>query len=56
MGSSPGKVKPKNKKLVFVASPLSTQYEGERAKTSWLGTKDNVSEWGDMSIRRLLFQ
>jgi hypothetical protein len=26
MGSSPGRVKPKSIKLVFVASPLSTQY------------------------------
>ena len=25
--------------LVFVASPLSTQHEGERAKTCWLGIR-----------------
>jgi hypothetical protein len=30
------RVKPKTMKLVFVASLLSTQYEGERAKTGWL--------------------
>jgi hypothetical protein len=36
-GSSPGRVKPKTIKLVFVASPLSTRYYGERAKTGWLG-------------------
>ena len=29
-------VKPKTIKLVFVASPLSTQHYGERAKTGWL--------------------
>jgi hypothetical protein len=35
--------------LVFVAFP---------AKTGWLGIRilNNVSEWSDMSIRRLLFQ
>ena len=37
MGLSPDRVKPKTIKLVFVASPLSTQHEGERAKTDWLG-------------------
>jgi hypothetical protein len=31
VGSSPGRVKPKTKKMVFVASLLSTQHEGERA-------------------------
>ena len=36
MGLSPGWVKPKTIKLVFVASPLSTQHLGERAKTGWL--------------------
>ena len=30
-------VKPKTIKLVFVASPLSTQHLGERAKTGWFG-------------------
>jgi hypothetical protein len=25
--------------LVFVASPLNTQHEGERAKTGWLGIR-----------------
>jgi hypothetical protein len=33
VGSSPGRVIPKTIKLVFVASPLSTQHKGERAKT-----------------------
>jgi hypothetical protein len=36
VGSSPGRVIPKTIKLVFVASPLSTQHKGERAKTGWL--------------------
>ena len=26
-------------RLVFVASPLSTQHNGERAKTGWLGIR-----------------
>jgi hypothetical protein len=26
-------------KLVFVASPLSTQHQGERAKIDWLGIR-----------------
>ena len=42
---------PKTIKLVYVASPQSTQYYGERA-----GNQNNVSEWSDMSTRRLLFQ
>ena len=33
---SPGQVKSKTIKLVFVASPLSMQPKGERAKTGWL--------------------
>ena len=32
----PGQVKPKTLKLVFAASPLSTQHYGKRAKTGWL--------------------
>jgi len=38
-GSSPGRVKPKIMKLVFVASLLSTRREQERAKTGWLGIR-----------------
>jgi hypothetical protein len=41
------------KKLVFVASPLSAQHQGERAKTGWLGIR---IMWSDMSIHGLLFQ
>ena len=33
------RVKPKIIKLVFVASPLSTQHQGEIAKTGWLGIR-----------------
>ena len=33
---SPDQVKSKTIKLVFVASPLSMQPRGERAKTAWL--------------------
>jgi hypothetical protein len=39
LGSSPGRVKPKTLKLVFVASTLSTQHLGERAKTVWFGIR-----------------
>jgi hypothetical protein len=34
-GFEPERVKPMTIKLVFVASLLSTQHEGERAKTGW---------------------
>ena len=36
VGLSPDWVKPNTIKLVFVASPLSMQDQGERAKTGWL--------------------
>ena len=39
VGQSPGRVKPKTIKLVFVASPLCTQHYGVRAKTGWLGIR-----------------
>ena len=42
-------------KLVFVASPLSTHRQGERA-TNWLAlNQNNVSNWGDMSVSGPLF-
>jgi len=39
MGLSPGRVKARTIKLVFVASPLSTQHYRERAKIGWLGIR-----------------
>ena len=39
VGWSPDRVKPKTIKLVFVASLLSLQNSGERAKTGWLGIR-----------------
>ena len=39
MGSSPDRVKPTTVRLVFVASPLIMQHEGERAKTGWHGMR-----------------
>jgi hypothetical protein len=39
VGSSSDRVKLKTIKLVLVASPLSTQRQGERAKTGWPGFK-----------------
>ena len=44
-------VKAKTIKLVFVASPLSLEHYGGRAKTGWSGNQDNVSECGEMSVR-----
>ena len=32
-------LKPRTVKLVLVASPLSMQHQGERAKTGWLGIR-----------------
>jgi hypothetical protein len=55
-GFDPGRVKPRTIKLVFVASPLSTQHYGESRKTGWLGIKNNVPEWSDMSTLGQLFQ
>ena len=31
--------KPQTMKLVFVASPLNTQFQGKKAKTAWLGIR-----------------
>ena len=39
VGSSPDRVKSKTIKLIFVASLLSTQHLGERAKTGWFGIR-----------------
>jgi hypothetical protein len=38
-GFTPSRVKPNTIQLVRVASPLSTQHSGERAKTDWLGIR-----------------
>ena len=38
-GFEPRWDKPKTIKLIFVASAISTQREGERAKTDWLGIR-----------------
>jgi hypothetical protein len=40
--------------LVFVASPLSMQHEGERVKTGWLEIRIMCPEWDAMSIHRLV--
>jgi hypothetical protein len=44
-GFEPGWVKPKTIKLVFVASPLSMQHKGERAKTGWLEIRIMCLTW-----------
>jgi hypothetical protein len=38
-GFEPRSGQTKDYKLVFVASPLSTHYYGERVKTGWLGIR-----------------
>jgi len=38
-GFEPWSGQTKDFKSVFVASPLRTQHEGERAKTGWLGIR-----------------
>ena len=38
-GFEPLRVKPKTMKFVFVASPLSMQLYGIKAKTGWLGIR-----------------
>ena len=53
---SPSQVKPNTIKLVFVASPLSTQHSGERAKTGWLRIRITCPSGATLSTRRLLFQ
>ena len=39
IGSSPGRIKPKIIKLVFVAFPISTLHWGKRAKTGWFRSR-----------------
>jgi hypothetical protein len=54
--AGPGQINPKTVQLVFAASPLSTQHLGVRS-VYWLAqNQDNVSEWSNISSRRLLFQ
>jgi hypothetical protein len=47
-----------NKTIKLVFCCFSTKYAALRRKSKdWLArNQDNVSEWSDMSIRRLLFQ
>ena len=55
MGSNSSRVKPKTMELVFC---FSAKHAALRSKSKeWLAwNRDNVSEWSDMSTRRLLFQ
>ena len=51
-GFEPRSVKPKTIKLVVVASHAALR----RKRKDWLArNQNNVSEWGDVSIRGLLF-
>ena len=54
VGLSTDLCKPKTLRLVFVASPLSIIKENEQRQVARI--QDNVSEWGHMSTRGLLFQ
>jgi hypothetical protein len=56
MSLNPGLVKPKTITLVFVATPLSTYREGERAKTGWLRIRIMCPEYNDISTGGLFFQ
>jgi len=52
----PSRVKPKTIRLACVASSISQQHHGVRAKTWLAGNQNNVSKWIYMSNRGLLFQ
>ena len=54
-GFAPSRVKLKTIKLIFVASPLSTQHIRRKSKDWMAWNKDNVSEWGDVSTCGLSF-
>ena len=54
-GFEPDRIKPKTVKLEFCFSAKHATLR--RKSKDWLArNQDNVSEWGDMSIHRLLFQ
>ena len=52
MGSSPGRVKAENIKLVLVASLLSIQHLKGNGKDLLSRNQDNMSEWSDMSTHK----
>ena len=52
MGSSPGRVKPENIKLVLVASLLNIQHLKGNGKDLLSRNQDNMSEWSDMSTHK----
>ena len=55
VGSSPDRVKPDYKIGICCFSPRHAAFR--RKSKDWLArNQDNLSEWGDMSIRGLLFQ
>ena len=56
LGSSPGRVKLKTIKKVFVTSPLSSQHIRSRSKDWFTRNRNNVFERSDMSIRGPLLQ
>jgi hypothetical protein len=54
VGSSHGRVKPKTIKCCCFSAKHATLRKKSKDGLAW--NQDNVSEWGDMSIRGLLFQ
>ena len=55
VGSNPGQVKPKTKIGICCFSAKHTTLR--RKNKDWLArNQNNLSEWNDMSARRLLFQ
>jgi hypothetical protein len=55
-GTGQERVKPKIIKLVFVASPLKHAALKRKSKDWFAQNRDNIAEWGNMSIHGLLFQ
>ena len=55
-GFEPCRVKPKAIKLLFVASPLCRATLMRRSKNWVTRNQDNMSGWGNMYIRGLLFR
>ena len=51
-----GWVKPNTMKLLFVASPAKHATLRRKSKDLLARNQNNVSEWSDISISRLLFQ
>jgi len=56
VGSSTDRVKIKDYKIGIYCFSAKYAALRRKSKDGWARNQDNVSEWGDMSIRGLLFQ